>query len=138
MERHMAHAQEIRGRVENPGSPPRYKMALLTWAAAFPLLTAVNVLLGPELASLPLLGRTFLVTGILTSVLTFVVMPRLTHLCANWLFATRDATRQDEHVALGEKFSPQLDHQPASNLTLECAVWADRNRKEVVWSGQFH
>jgi antibiotic biosynthesis monooxygenase (ABM) superfamily enzyme len=87
MEGYMASLHEImaRRRVENPGSPPRYKMALLTWAAAFPLLTAVNVALGPVLALLPLLGRTFLVTGILTSVLTFVIVPRLTRLCANWL-----------------------------------------------------
>jgi antibiotic biosynthesis monooxygenase (ABM) superfamily enzyme len=119
MEGRMASMHDIksRGRVENPGSPPRYKMALLTWAAAFPLLTAVNVLLGPELASLPLLGRTFLVTGILTSVLTFVVMPRLTQLCATWLFVSGDAKRQGERLAVAEKLTRRLDLQSVSNLT---------------------
>ncbi|HLJ66243.1 MAG TPA: hypothetical protein VKX16_02635 [Chloroflexota bacterium] len=65
--------------------PPRYKLALLTWAAAFPLLTAVNVLLGPLLAVLPLPGRTLLMTGLLINLLTYVIMPRLTRLCSTWL-----------------------------------------------------
>lgn len=42
-------------------APPRYKIALLTWAAAFPVLTTVNLLLGPVLMVLPLPGRTLLV-----------------------------------------------------------------------------
>jgi antibiotic biosynthesis monooxygenase (ABM) superfamily enzyme len=61
----------------NPASPPRYKTALLTWAAAFTLLTTVNVLFGPQLAALPLPVRTFLLTGMLVNLLTYVVMPRL-------------------------------------------------------------
>jgi antibiotic biosynthesis monooxygenase (ABM) superfamily enzyme len=76
-----------------PTSPPRYKMALLTWAAAFPLLTALNVLFGPQLAALPLPVRTFLLTGLLVGLLTYGVMPRLTHVCANWLLPSRDAGR---------------------------------------------
>jgi uncharacterized protein len=71
--------------VANPDPPSRYKTALLTWAAAFPLLTALNVLLHPLLAALPLPGRTFLLTGLLISLLTYVILPRLTRLCANWL-----------------------------------------------------
>ena len=66
-------------------APPRYKMALLTWAAAFPLLTAVNVLLRPVLVILPLPGRTLLMTGLLVGLLTYIIMPRLTRLCAAWL-----------------------------------------------------
>ena len=66
-------------------APPRYKLALLTWAAAFPLLTAVNVLLGPILVRLPLPGRTLLMTGLLVGLLTYVIMPRLTRIFATWL-----------------------------------------------------
>lgn len=66
-------------------APPRYKVALLTWAAAFPLLTALNVLLRPLLSVLPLPGRTLLLTGLLISLLTYVILPRLTRLCASWL-----------------------------------------------------
>jgi uncharacterized protein len=71
--------------VAKPTSPPRYKMALLTWAAAFPLLTAANVLFGPVLAALPLPLRTLLLTGLLVTLLTYVIMPRLSRWCANWL-----------------------------------------------------
>ena len=66
-------------------APPRYKIALLTWAAAFPVLTAVNVLLGPVLTALPLPGRTLLMTGLLVGLLTYAIMPRLTRLFAAWL-----------------------------------------------------
>lgn len=69
----------------NPTAPPRYKIALLTWAAAFPVLTAVNVLLAPVLARLPLPGRTLLMTGLLVGLLTYVIMPRLTRIFAAWL-----------------------------------------------------
>jgi antibiotic biosynthesis monooxygenase (ABM) superfamily enzyme len=71
--------------IANPVSPSRYKTALLTWAAAFPLLTAVNVLFGPQLAALPLPVRTFLLTGMLIGLLTYVIMPRLSQWCASWL-----------------------------------------------------
>jgi antibiotic biosynthesis monooxygenase (ABM) superfamily enzyme len=72
-------------RLGHPASPSRYKMALLTWAAAFPLLTALNVLLGPQFAALPLPLRTLLLTGLLIGLLTYVIMPVLTHVCATWL-----------------------------------------------------
>src|SRR4051812_21975880 len=54
---------------------PRYKTVLFTWAAAFPLLTALNVLLGPLLLQLPLPGRTLLLTGLLINLHTYVVVP---------------------------------------------------------------
>ena len=91
--------------IDNPDSPPRYKMALLTWAGAFPLLTAVNVLLGPVLGALPLPGRTLLITGILIGLLTYVIMPRLTRLCATWLAPSGARGRPDETVAIARRFS---------------------------------
>jgi antibiotic biosynthesis monooxygenase (ABM) superfamily enzyme len=72
-------------------------MALLTWAAAFPLLTAVNVLLGPLLAALPLPGRTLLMTGILIGLLTYGIMPPLTRLTYTWL------SPWDNHGGQGEE-----------------------------------
>jgi antibiotic biosynthesis monooxygenase (ABM) superfamily enzyme len=85
--------------VTDTKAPPRYKMALLTWAGAFPLLTAVNVLLGPVLVALPLPGRTLLITGLLIGLLTYVIMPRLTRLCATWLSPSGVRGRPDEKVA---------------------------------------
>jgi antibiotic biosynthesis monooxygenase (ABM) superfamily enzyme len=78
-------------------------MALLKWAAAFPLLTAVNGLFGPQLAVLPLPARTLLLTGILVSVLTFVIMPQLTRWCANWLLPPSAVAGHDETAATAER-----------------------------------
>jgi antibiotic biosynthesis monooxygenase (ABM) superfamily enzyme len=71
--------------VRDTKAPPGYKTALVTWAAAFPLLTALDLLLNPLLAVLPLPGRTFLLTGLLIGLLTFVILPQLTRLCPSWL-----------------------------------------------------
>jgi antibiotic biosynthesis monooxygenase (ABM) superfamily enzyme len=92
----MAHARIMAKRsIENPGAPPRFKMALLTWAAAFPLLTALNVLFGPQLAALPLPVRTLLLTGLLVGLLTYVIMPHLTRWCADWLLLPSAAGGRD-------------------------------------------
>jgi uncharacterized protein len=80
----------------NPASPPRYKVALLTWAAVFPLLTAANVVFGPVLALLPLPARTLLLTGLVVGVTTYVVMPRLTQWCAGWLTPLSARKGQDD------------------------------------------
>jgi antibiotic biosynthesis monooxygenase (ABM) superfamily enzyme len=95
--------------VENPDAPSRLKMALLTWAAAFPLLTALNVVFGPHLAALPLPVRTLLLTGIMVGLLTYVIMPRLTRGCAGWLLRPSAGRRQD---ASGRR---RDDAQPMSN-----------------------
>jgi uncharacterized protein len=79
------HNSLSRNTTTQPPTPSRYKMALLTWAAAFPLLTTINLLFGAQLAALPLLVRTFVVTGTLVSLLSFVILPRLSRLCATWL-----------------------------------------------------
>lgn len=66
--------------------PPRYKMAFITWLAIFPLIVAINVLLGAFLNQLPLLLRTLVLTIVLVSLMTYVVMPRMTRLFARWLY----------------------------------------------------
>lgn len=70
-------------------SPPRYKMAVVTWLAVFPLISAIFALLGPVLNQLPVLLRTLLLTVIMVSLMTYVVMPRMTRLFAFWLYPGR-------------------------------------------------
>ncbi len=73
---------------DNPSlMPPRYKQALLTWAAITPLSIAANALLGPPLAALPLIVRSMIIAAILVILMTYVVMPRFTRLVARWLYA---------------------------------------------------
>ena len=67
------------------GGPPRYRLALLTWAGAYGLITAILAVLGPAMASWPLVLRTLVLSAIMVWALTWLVMPRLTRLFAAWL-----------------------------------------------------
>lgn len=69
--------------------PPRYKMAFVTWLAIFPLVVAINVLFGTYLNALPLLLRSLVLTVMLISLMTYVVMPRMTRLFSRWLYPKR-------------------------------------------------
>lgn len=68
-----------------PVGPPRYKLALLTWAGAYAVITVVLALFGPAMASWPLVLRTLVLSVTIVVALTWFVMPRLTRLCRNWL-----------------------------------------------------
>lgn len=69
--------------------PPRYKMALVTWLAVFPLISTIFLALGPVLNLLPTLLRSLILTVIMVSLMTYVVMPRMTRLFSFWLYPNR-------------------------------------------------
>ena len=71
-------------------APPRYKMAVVTWLAVFPLITAIFVVFRPVLSQLPFLLRTLVLTLVMVTLMTYVVMPRMTRLFSFWLFPDRD------------------------------------------------
>jgi uncharacterized protein len=75
-----------------PGTPPPppYKMALVTWAAIFPLITGVVVATAPLLGRLPLVVRLAVTTGVTVPLMTWVVMPRVTRLLHRWLYPDPD------------------------------------------------
>lgn len=73
-----------RGRAIVP--PPRYKMALITWLAIFPLISGINALFGSFLSQLPPLFRSLVLTAVMVPLMTYVVMPRITRLFAPWLY----------------------------------------------------
>ena len=68
-----------------PIAPPRYKLALLTWAGGYLMITTILGLLGPALAAWPLPLRTLIVSTLMVSSLTWIVVPTLTRLCRSWL-----------------------------------------------------
>jgi antibiotic biosynthesis monooxygenase (ABM) superfamily enzyme len=70
-------------------SPPRVKMALLTWLGIWPLVTAALLWLAPRLSAVPLLARTAIITALLVLAMTYLVMPRLARLAAPWLLRPR-------------------------------------------------
>ena len=68
--------------------PPRHKMAIITLITLFPLIQLANLTLAPllELLPLPLLLRSFIITGILVLIMTYIAMPRMTKLFSPWLY----------------------------------------------------
>jgi antibiotic biosynthesis monooxygenase (ABM) superfamily enzyme len=75
-------------------APPRHKMALLTWAGAWALITLILWLLGPVTATWPLPLRTLLISVLMVLGLTWVVIPNLTRIFATWLAPTPPAATQ--------------------------------------------
>ena len=65
--------------------PPKYKVALVTWAGVYPVITAILALVGPATTSWPLPLRTLLLSGLMVPVLTWVVIPALTRVLNGWL-----------------------------------------------------
>jgi len=66
--------------------PPKYKITIVSWLALFPTVTLIFWLFGEQLAQIPLLLRTFLVTAVVMLLMSYVLMPRFTRWFAFWLF----------------------------------------------------
>jgi antibiotic biosynthesis monooxygenase (ABM) superfamily enzyme len=78
-------ASDRQERPPRPAGAPRHKLALLTWAGAYAVITAILATLGPTLASWPLALRTLLLSALMVVLLTWLIMPALTRLCRAWL-----------------------------------------------------
>jgi uncharacterized protein len=72
--------------------PPPYKMALLTWAAIFPLITGIVIVLGPLLGPIPVVPRLGITTALTVPLMTWVVMPRMTWALRAWLYPKSSAS----------------------------------------------
>jgi antibiotic biosynthesis monooxygenase (ABM) superfamily enzyme len=68
---------------------PRYKMAVVTISAIFPLSLLIAEALNPHLLHLPIAVRSLLTACLLVIPMTCVVMPVMTKLFAPWLFTER-------------------------------------------------
>lgn len=67
-------------------APPRYKMALLTWAAVYVLITTLNRVVAPLLQTFPNWIATLIICGITVGLLTYTVLPQITRLFKRWLY----------------------------------------------------
>jgi uncharacterized protein len=67
-------------------APPRWKMFVVTLLAIVPLVLLMNLFVLPLLSGWWLVARTLVFSGILTSLMTWVVMPRMTRLFRRFLY----------------------------------------------------
>ncbi|MFI5837815.1 antibiotic biosynthesis monooxygenase [Micromonospora sp. NPDC051300] len=66
-------------------APPRWKQAVTIWLAFFPLSLTATLLTARFAAGVPLAGRTLLMTLVLTPLMTYLVLPRITRALHWWL-----------------------------------------------------
>jgi len=59
-------------------APPRHVMALLTWAAIWPLVSALPPVLAPLVDPLPYLLRTAITSALIVAAMTYAIMPWVT------------------------------------------------------------
>jgi antibiotic biosynthesis monooxygenase (ABM) superfamily enzyme len=71
-------------------APPRYKMVVVTWLGVFPIVTVIFSVFGQWLNTLPTLVRTLVFTAVMVTLMTYVVMPRMTRLFSSWLYPDRE------------------------------------------------
>ena len=71
---------------EGDPPPPRYMMVGFTWLTVFTLATVVFMLLDPLLGRFSVVLRTLVFTMVMVSLMTYVVMPRMTRLFTFWLY----------------------------------------------------
>ena len=67
-------------------APPRYKMAIVSWLAIFPLVVVILEVFGTLLGEWPLPVRALFITAIAIPTMTYVLMPRMTRIFAGWLY----------------------------------------------------
>lgn len=77
---------------DNPkvAPPPRYKMAIITFLAIYPLSIIIMSLIGPWLVSLPFFARGLIVAVLLVGLMTYAIMPFMTRLFVRWLYPEMD------------------------------------------------
>lgn len=67
-------------------APPRWKMAIVVFIAAYTISSLSHSILNPLLAQWPLLANSVIYSGILVVSLTYLMMPILSKLLRRWLY----------------------------------------------------
>ncbi|GIF05982.1 antibiotic biosynthesis monooxygenase [Actinoplanes siamensis] len=66
-------------------TPPRWKQAVTIWLGFFPVSLLSGWLLAPHLTGLHLVPRTMISTLVLTPIMTYLVLPKVTRILQPWL-----------------------------------------------------
>ena len=67
------------------GPPSKHQLAVMIWVAVFPTLTVLNLTIGPSLADLNPVLRTFILATVAVPIVIYGLMPRLHRLRAQLL-----------------------------------------------------
>ena len=67
-------------------APPRWKMALVVFAAVYPIALTINLLVLPHVAGWAVPLKVAMLSGIMVPTMTWVVMPTLTRAFRRWLY----------------------------------------------------
>ena len=59
------------------GPPSKHQLAVMIWVAVFPTLTVLNLTIGPWLADLNSIVRTFILATVAVPIVIYGLMPRL-------------------------------------------------------------
>jgi len=62
-----------------------WKLALLSWLGLWPTVTAMMLIVRPQIEGLPVAVQTLLMTGLIVPLMTWVHMPLLTRVFRGWL-----------------------------------------------------
>jgi len=66
--------------------PSPHKMALVLFVVVYTLIVLINLTLGPLMVDWPYLARVFLAVFLQVTLMTYLVMPRVTRLLKPWLY----------------------------------------------------
>ena len=64
-------------------------MVVVTWLGVFPIVMIIFSVFGQWLSLLPTVVRTLVFTAVMVTLMTYVVMPRMTRLFSFWLYPDR-------------------------------------------------
>jgi antibiotic biosynthesis monooxygenase (ABM) superfamily enzyme len=74
-------------------TPPRWKMALVTFCAVYPMSLVFQTVVSPAVGAWPTALRALLFPLVLVPLLTYLVMPALSRMLRRWLYPARRAQR---------------------------------------------
>jgi hypothetical protein len=116
-ERRLADSRHASARNEtrDSGAPPRYKLALVTWASVYAVMTFIFAAAGPAIAPWPLPLRTLVLSALIVAALMWLVLPALTRLSRPWLVG-RSSSEDADAPARAVRAAPVAERQARSDL----------------------
>lgn len=72
-----------------PRPPSQHTLALMIWIAVTPTLLAINLLLGPLMAGIPVIPRTIITVTIAVPIVIYGLMPLLHRIRRRWAMSRR-------------------------------------------------